>query len=169
MAIRFKEEDVRAMGRTATGVIGIRMDDDDHVVGMEILTEGNSIMTVSERGFGKRTEIEEYRLQSRGGKGILNLKTTPRIGLVSGIRQVTGNEDLMLISDSGNIIRIRVGEVPVLHRVTQGVKLIDLEERENFSGIARVERESDAKNGDEAAEDETLLEAAEGEGDEGEQ
>jgi len=160
MAIRFKEEDVRAMGRTATGVIGIRMDDDDHVVGMEILTEGNSIMTVSERGFGKRTEIEEYRLQSRGGKGILNLKTTPRIGLVSGIRQVTGNEDLMLISDSGNIIRIRVGEVPVLHRVTQGVKLIDLAEGENFSGIARVERESDAKNGDEGAEEETLLETA---------
>ena len=160
MAIRFKEEDVRAMGRTAIGVIGIRMDDDDHVVGMEILTEGNSIMTVSERGFGKRTEIEEYRLQSRGGKGILNLKTTPRIGLVSGIRQVTGNEDLMLISDSGNIIRIRVGEVPVLHRVTQGVKLIDLAEGENFSGIARVERESDAKNGDESAEEETLLETA---------
>jgi len=77
----------------ATGVIGIRMDEDDHVVGMEIPTEGNSIMTVSERGFGKRTEIAEYRLQSRGGKGILNLKTTPRIGLVSGIRQVTGDED----------------------------------------------------------------------------
>ncbi len=163
MAIRFKEEDVRPMGRTATGVIGIRLDDDDHVVGMEILTEGNSIMTVSERGFGKRTEIEEYRLQSRGGKGILNLKTTPRIGLVSGIRQVTGNEDLMLISDSGNIIRIRVDEVPVLHRVTQGVKLIDLEEGENFSGIARVERESESRGGEDAAEEETLFDA-EGEG-----
>jgi len=158
MAIRFKEDDVRAMGRTATGVIGIRMDDDDHVVGMEILSEGNSIMTVSERGYGKRTEIEEYRLQSRGGKGILNLKTTPRIGLVSGIRQVTGNEDLMLISDSGNIIRIRVDEVPVLHRVTQGVKLIDLAEGENFSGIARVERESDARGGEDSAEEETLFE-----------
>jgi len=133
------------------------------VVGMEILTEGNSIMTVSERGFGKRTEIEEYRLQSRGGKGILNLKTTPRIGLVSGIRQVTGNEDLMLISDSGNIIRIRVDEVPVLHRVTQGVKLIDLEEGENFSGIARVERESESRGGEDAAEEETLFDA-EGEG-----
>jgi DNA gyrase subunit A len=164
MAIRFKEEDVRAMGRTATGVIGIRMDDDDHVVGMEIPTEGNSIMTVSERGFGKRTEIAEYRLQSRGGKGILNLKTTPRIGLVSGIRQVTGDEDLMLISDSGNIIRIRVGEVPVLHRVTQGVKLIDLAEGENFCGIARAEREGEAKNGEGAAEEETLFEADEGEG-----
>jgi DNA gyrase subunit A len=167
MAIRFKEEDVRSMGRTATGVIGIRMDDDDHVVGMEIPTEGNSIMTFSERGFGKRTEIAEYRLQSRGGRGILNLKTTPRIGLVSGIRQVSGDEDLMLISDSGNIIRIRVGEVPVLHRVTQGVKLIDLEAGENFSGIARVERESESRSGEDAAEDETLLGAEEDEEEQG--
>ena len=149
------------------GVIGIRLDDDDDVIGMEILTDGNSIITVSENGFGKRTELAEYRLQSRGGKGIINLKTTPRVGIVSGIRQVTGDEDLMLISDTGNIIRIRVGEVPVLHRSTQGVKLIDLEEGENFSGIARAEREGEVKNGEDAAEEETLFDADEGDEEQG--
>jgi DNA gyrase subunit A len=145
MAIRFKEEDVRAMGRVAVGVIGVRLDADDYLVGMEIPTEGNCIMTVSEQGFGKRTEISEYRLQSRGGKGIINLKTVPRIGAVSGIRQVTGDEDIILISNTGNIIRLRVDEVPILHRSTQGVKLIDLGGDETLVGFARVERETESQ------------------------
>jgi DNA gyrase subunit A len=145
MAIRFKEEDVRAMGRVAMGVIGVRLDADDYLVGMEIPTEGNCIMTVSEQGFGKRTEISEYRLQSRGGKGIINLKTVPRIGSVSGIRQVTGDEDIILISNTGNIIRLRVDEVPILHRSTQGVKLIDLGGDETLVGFARVERETESQ------------------------
>jgi DNA gyrase subunit A len=148
MAIRFKEEDVRDMGRTARGVIGIRMDEDDVVVGVEIPTEGNSIVTVSEKGFGKRTSVAEYRLQGRGGRGIINLKTVPRVGMVSGILQVTGDEDLMLISDTGNIIRVKVESVPLIHRSTQGVKLIDLEPEERLVGLARAEREEEKEGED---------------------
>ncbi|MFH1080590.1 MAG: DNA gyrase subunit A [Pseudomonadota bacterium] len=147
MAIRFREEEVRDMGRMARGVIGIRMDEDDVVVGVEIPTEGNSVVTVSEKGFGKRTSVAEYRLQGRGGRGIINLKTVPRVGMVSGILQVTGDEDLMLISDTGNIIRVKVEAVPLIHRSTQGVKLIDLEPEERLVGMARAEREEE-KEGD---------------------
>jgi len=142
MAIRFKEEDARPMGRTARGVIGIRMEEDDELVGMEIIGNENSIMTVSEKGFGKRTEIAEYRPQSRGGKGIINLKTTSKIGFVSGIKQVTGSEDIMLISNTGNIIRLRVDEIRILHRNTQGVKLIEIGADEKVVGMARTERGS---------------------------
>ncbi|MEN6464402.1 MAG: DNA gyrase subunit A [Syntrophaceae bacterium] len=145
MAIRFNEADVRDMGRTARGVIGIRMDDDDILVGMEIITDGNSIMTVSERGYGKRTESVEYRAQGRGGRGIINLRTVPKVGCVSGIRQVSGDEDVLLISDSGNIIRMRADEVPVIHRSTQGVRLIDLAPEEKLVGLARAERGSEIK------------------------
>ncbi len=162
MAIRFKEDDVRPMGRTAMGVIGIRMDDDDELVGMEILTEGNTILTVSGRGYGKRTEVAEYRLQSRGGKGIINIKTTQKIGDVSGIKQVTGEEDIMLISSTGNIIRLRVSEIPILHRSTQGVRLIELGPEESLVGVARVERETESKE-DEAAEEDTVPEETESE------
>lgn len=146
-AIRFNERDVRAMGRTARGVVGIRIAADDEVVGMETLIDGNFILTVSEKGFGKRTEIAEYRLQSRGGKGIINLKTTPKVGFVTRIKQVTGEEDIMLISNTGNIIRLGVNEVSLLHRSTQGVKLIDLADGEKLVGLARVERD-DSDTGD---------------------
>jgi DNA gyrase subunit A len=146
MAIRFKEEEVRDMGRTARGVIGIRMDEDDVVVGVEIPTEGNSVVTVSEKGFGKRTSVAEYRLQGRGGRGIINLKTVPRVGMVSGILQVTGDEDLMLISDTGNIIRVKVESVPLIHRSTQGVRLIDLAPEERLVGLARAEREEESES-----------------------
>jgi DNA gyrase subunit A len=165
MAIRFKEEDVRDMGRMARGVIGIRMDEDDVVVGVEIPTEGNSVVTVSEKGFGKRTSVAEYRLQGRGGRGIINLKTVPRVGMVSGILQVTGDEDLMLISDTGNIIRVKVEAVPLIHRSTQGVKLIDLAPEERLVGMARAEREEEKEGDDqdfpddiqeEISEDETI-------------
>jgi len=145
-SIRFQEADVRETGRTARGVIGIRMDEDDLVVGMEIPSEGNSIVTVSEKGYGKRTAVEEYRLQSRGGKGTINLKTVPRVGNVSGILQVTGNEDIMFISNSGKIIRVKVDEVPMLHRSTQGVKLIELDPDEKLVGLARTERETEVGN-----------------------
>jgi DNA gyrase subunit A len=144
-AIRFREEDVREVGRAARGVRGIRMDKEDRIVGVEIPHEGNSIVTVSENGFGKRTTIEEYRIQSRGGKGTINLKTVPKVGFVSGICQVVGNEDIILISDAGKIIRMRVGEIPLIHRVTQGVKLIDLDNEEKLVGLARAERETEEK------------------------
>ena len=145
-AIRFKEADARAIGRTSRGVTGIRMVEGDKLVGMEILRDGNSILTVSEKGYGKRTDIGEYRAQSRGGKGIINLKTTERIGMVTRILQVTGDEDIMLISNSGKIIRLGVDEVPLLHRSTQGVKLIELDPDECFVGLARADR-TDEENG----------------------
>ena len=135
------------MGRTARGVRGIRMAPDDRVIGMEIPTEGNTILTVSEKGYGKRTEIEEYRLQTRGGKGTINLRTVPKVGDVSGLLQVTGSEDIMLISDTGRIVRMRSEEVRVIHRSTQGVRLIDLDENEKLVGVARAEREEERENG----------------------
>lgn len=154
MAIRFKETEVRNVGRTARGVIGIRMDEDDEMVGMEICgNEDCSILTVSERGFGKRTAIREYRPQGRGGRGLLNLKTMPKVGFVSGIRQVTGEEDVMLISNSGNIIRLHVNEISMLHRNTQGVRLIDIGEDEKVVGFARTERDNDNKDNEPEAEE----------------
>ncbi len=140
-SIRFREQDVRDMGRTARGVRGISLATDDQVVGMEIPTEGNTILTVSENGYGKRTDIGEYRLQTRGGKGTINLKTSSKTGSVSGVLQISGNEDIMLISDSGRIIRMSADEVRVIHRSTQGVRLIDIDATEKLVGVARAERE----------------------------
>lgn len=146
-SIRFSERDVRAMGRTARGVMGVRMAPGDEVVGMEILSGGNFILTVSEKGFGKRTDVSEYRLQSRGGKGIINLRATPRVGPVTRVMQVTGEEDVMLISNTGNIIRLKTEEIPVLHRSTQGVRLINLDPDERLVGLARTERSNDSDEG----------------------
>ncbi|MBN1828784.1 MAG: DNA gyrase subunit A [Deltaproteobacteria bacterium] len=158
-AIRFKEGDVRPVGRTSRGVTGVRMASGDRVIGMEILSEGTTILTVSDRGCGKRTEIDKYRLQSRGGKGIINMKVTPKVGMVSRVKLVTGEEDIMLISNSGNIIRLHVDNIPSLGRGTQGVKLIDLAAGEILVGCARVEREepgvADAE--EETGEDNALL------------
>jgi len=140
MSIRFSEANVRSMGRTSRGVTGVRMAGDDAVVGMEIVSSGNAILTVSERGFGKRTDVDKYRRQARGGKGIINLKTVPRVGAVTRITQVDGSEDIVLISDRGNIIRMQVDEISLLNRSTQGVKLIELDHEERLVGLARVER-----------------------------
>ena len=148
MAIRFKEDDVRDMGRTARGVHGIRLDEGDDVIGVEIPANGTFMLTVSEHGFGKCTPIEEYRVQTRGGKGTMNLKTVPKVGHVSGVLQVTGEENIMLISNAGKVIRLKVQEVPVNHRVTQGVKLIELDEEEKLVGVARTTQEADDKDED---------------------
>ena len=144
-AIRFHEEDVRPTGRVSRGVTGIRMAGDDAVVGMEIPTEGQTMVTVSEKGFGKRTYIAEYPVHGRGGQGVVNLKTVPKVGSVSGLLQVVGDEDLILISNAGKIIRLRVEEVPLVHRASQGVKLIEMEEDEKLVGVARVEREEEGR------------------------
>ena len=143
MAIRFREDEVRDMGRTARGVRGINLDEGDDVIGVEIPAENTYMLTVSENGFGKCTPIDEYRVQSRGGKGTINLKTVPKVGNVSGVLQVTGEEQIMLISSTGNVIRLKVKEIPINHRVTQGVKLIDLAPEENLVGVARTTQESD--------------------------
>jgi DNA gyrase subunit A len=146
-AICFHEEDVRPTGRVSRGVRGIRMGSDDAVVGMEIPTEGNTMVAVSEKGFGKRTYASEYPVHGRGGQGVVNLKTVPKVGSVSGILQVAGNEDIILISNAGKIIRMRVEEVPIVHRAAQGVKLIELESEEKLVGLARAEREEIREQG----------------------
>ena len=146
MAIRFKEDDVRDMGRTARGVHGIRLDEGDDVIGVEIPANGTFMLTVSEHGFGKCTPIEEYRVQTRGGKGTMNLKTVPKVGNVSGVLQVIGEENIMLISNAGKVIRLKAQEVPVNHRVTQGVKLIELDPEEKLVGVARTTQEVEDKD-----------------------
>lgn len=147
MAIRFKEDDVRDMGRTARGVRGITLDEGDEVVGVDVPATGTFMLTVSENGFGKCTPIEEYRVQARAGKGTINLKTVPKVGNVSGVLQVAGEENVMLISNSGKVIRLKVQEIPVNHRVTQGVKLIELDQEEKLVGLARTTQESEDTNG----------------------
>jgi DNA gyrase subunit A len=143
-SIRFKEEDVRSMGRGAGGVKGITLEADDEVVSLEILSEGASVLTASENGYGKRTEVAEYRIQSRGGKGIITMKTTDRTGPVVGVQQVTDEDNLMLVTSNGKIIRLRVADIRVIGRNTQGVRLIDPESGERVVSLARLaEREDD--------------------------
>ncbi len=137
-SIRFKEADLRDMGRVAAGNIGIRMEQGNEVVGMEVLKEGATILTVSANGYGKRTRTEEYRAQSRGGKGILTIKTSERNGPVVYSSQVSGQDELMIITGHGKIIRLRVADISVIGRNTQGVKLINLGEGEKVVGVARV-------------------------------
>jgi len=141
-SIRFKESDLRPMGRVAEGNIGIRMEPGDEVVGMEALTEeGATILTVTENGYGKRTRTEEYRRQARGGKGILTIKTTERNGPVVYAYQVSDQDELMIITEHGKIIRIRVADISIIGRNTQGVKLIGLGEGETVVGVARLMEE----------------------------
>jgi len=154
MAIRFKEDEVRDMGRTARGVRGINLDEGDDVIGVDIPAQNTFMLTVSENGFGKCTPIDEYRVQSRGGKGTINLKTVPKVGNVSGVLQVQGDENIMLISSTGNVIRMKVQEIPINHRVTQGVKLIDLAPEESLVGVARTTQDSDGKDEDVSGDDE---------------
>jgi len=137
-SIRFREQELRDMGRIASGNIGIRMEAGDEVVGMEVIGEGETILTVTENGFGKRTRTEEYRVQSRGGKGILTVKTTERNGLVVYSYQVSDQDQLMIITGQGKIIRLRVADISIRSRNTQGVKLIDLAEGENVVAVAKV-------------------------------
>ncbi len=126
MSITFDEKDVRPMGRVSQGVIGIRLDDDDEVIGMESIISGGkaTLLAITENGFGKRTELDEYRVQNRGGKGVITYKVTPKTGMLVGIRIATEEDDVMLITDTGTIIRISVKDVSVLGRSTQGVTLM---------------------------------------------
>ena len=131
-AIRFNEDSVRVMGRTATGVRGITLDgEDDEVVGMVCVnnSEKETIMVVSEKGFGKKSPIEDYRKTNRGGKGVKTLQITEKTGKVAAIKSVTDDDDLMIINKSGIVIRLKTSEVRVMSRATQGVKLIDLKKR----------------------------------------
>ena len=126
LCITFDEKDVRPIGRVAQGVIGIRLDEDDEVIGMESVIAGGqaTLLAITENGFGKRTELEEYRVQKRGGRGVITYKITSKTGKLVGVRIATEEDDVMLITDSGTIIRISVKDVSILGRSTQGVTLM---------------------------------------------
>ena len=137
MCITFDEKDVRPMGRVSQGVIGIRLDDEDYVIGMESIIQGSkaTLLAITENGFGKRTELDEYRVQTRGGKGVITYKVTPKTGDLVGIRIATDDEDVMLITDTGTIIRLKVSDISVLGRSTQGVTLM----RTNEGKVVSIE------------------------------
>lgn len=142
MSIRFHEADVRPMGRIAAGVRGIRLEGDDEVVGMVVVNgDEGTLLTVSEGGYGKRTEIAEYRVQSRGGKGIINLKITEKTGKVVAIMHVKDHDEVMLVARSGQIIRLQVKDVRPTGRATQGVRLIRLENNDRLAAVARLVEE----------------------------
>ncbi len=135
LSIRMSEKQIRPMGRTARGMKGIAVDGSE-VVGMEILLEGTTVLTVTENGFGKRTKTSAYRAQNRGGKGIITIKTTPRNGSVIGITQIVHDDELVLSTTKGKIIRLRASDISVMGRNTQGVKLIGVDVNEKVVGIA---------------------------------
>ncbi|MGG3925423.1 DNA gyrase subunit A [Metabacillus fastidiosus] len=143
MLIRFPEKDVRSMGRTATGVKGINLDADDEVVGMEILEEDVDVLIVTRSGYGKRTPASEYRIQSRGGKGLKTCNITEKNGPVVSVKAVSGQDDLMLITASGVIIRMDIDDISTMGRNTQGVKLIRLDENVFVSTVAVVDKEEE--------------------------
>ena len=138
LSIRFHEGDIRSMGRTAVGVRGISLGKGDEVVGMEILKPGGNLLTVTVNGSGKRTAVDEYRIQSRGGKGVIALKVTKKTGAVLGVAQVSEEDDVMLVTDRGKIIRMPVREIRISGRNTQGVRLIGMEENEHVASLARL-------------------------------
>lgn len=141
-SIRFTEDQVRPMGRTATGVRGMKLSEGDEVVGMEILSPGATVLTVTERGYGKRTPLDEYRLQSRGGQGIITIKTSERNGLVVGVAQVLEDDQVMLITNGGKVLRCAANSISTMGRATQGVRVMDLRASETLVAMARLaERE----------------------------
>lgn len=143
IAIRFKEEQIREMGRSARGVKGIKLKKDAIVVAMEILEEGATILTVTERGYGKRTKLEDYRSQSRGGSGIINIKVTEKNGPVAGICLVKETDEAMITTSKGKIIRIAVKDISVIGRSTQGVKLMGMDKEEKVTSIALIAEKSE--------------------------
>ena len=145
MAIRFPETDVRPMGRSAYGVRGISLRGDDFVVSMEVVKPGGTLLTVTERGFGKRTEIDEYRVQSRGGVGIINIATTTKNGLVVGVAYVQEGDELLLITQQGMILRMATNDVRAIGRATQGVTLINIEGDDRVVSIARLVEKEDGE------------------------
>lgn len=138
MSITFDEKDVRPVGRTAQGVIGIRLDEEDSVIGMESIVSGikGTLLAITENGFGKRTELDEYRVQNRGGRGVITYKITPKTGDIVGTRIATDEEDVMLITDNGTVIRLNVKDISILGRATQGVTLM----RTNEGKVVSIEK-----------------------------
>jgi len=142
-SIRFHESDVRPTGRSAQGVLGMRMEKKDRIVGLEVLSYGQTLFTVTENGYGKRTSIDEYPVQKRGGKGVITIKTSERNGQVIGILLVDDEDDIMLVANSGKIIRMAVKDISTISRNTQGVRVISIEPEEQVVAAARLAEKED--------------------------
>jgi DNA gyrase subunit A len=138
MAIRFSESDARPMGRSAYGVRGMQLRDGDVVVAMVVVDDQSTLLTVCENGYGQRTELGEYRQQTRGGIGLKNVQTSDRNGLVIDIASVTDTDELLLVSEQGQIIRMTTGDLRPIGRDTQGVKLMDMAEGDKLVSIATL-------------------------------
>ncbi len=143
MSIRFNENEVRTISRVGRGVKGIDLDDDDFVVGMEIVQDNSTILTVTERGFGKRTDLSEYRMQGRGGKGIYTIKVTQKNGKAMSAIQVTDDDEIMILTTEGMIIRMKTKDISIIGRNTQGVKLINLEDNDIVVGVVKLAERED--------------------------
>jgi DNA gyrase subunit A len=143
--IRFSEKGARSVGRVSRGVQGIRLVGDDEVVGMEVVTPDATLLTVTENGYGKRTRTEEYRRQTRGGQGTITIKTDERNGQVVGMKQVTDEDQLIMVSSDGKIIRMKASQIPVIGRNTKGVRLIVLKESEKLVSFARLEEKDESE------------------------
>ena len=159
LSIRFSETDVREIGRTGKGVIGIRLDEGNQVVGMEIVRDDSTILTVTENGYGKRSTLEDYRSQGRGGKGIITIKITEKNGQVIGMAQVSQDDEILLITSNGKVLRIRSKDISVQGRNTQGVRLFDTEAGDKVVSFAKVVEREDEK---EPSPEKNLPEAAAG-------
>ncbi len=156
MCIRFKDTDVRPTGRSSMGVIGMNLDDGDEVVGMQLKSQGNSLLIVTENGMGKRTLIDEFNVQRRGGKGVKCYKITERTGYVIGVKAVNDDHEVMLITNKGVIIQIRANDVSQIGRITMGVKIMNLDEDVKIAKIAKVREK--VSDGDKELSDEELSE-----------
>jgi len=153
MLVRFQEDDIRSMGRTAGGVRGIKLRDGDEVVGMEIVEPGQEILVVTEKGYGKRTSEDDYRLQSRGGVGLKTMQITDKNGPMVAVKTVDGSEDLMLITINGMLIRMDVNDISLIGRSTQGVRLIRLGDEELVATVAKVEKAEESPEDEEEIEE----------------
>lgn len=160
MSIRFKEDDVRCMGRTATGVRGIKLRDGDEVVAMDSVVSGEALLVVTENGYGKRTMVDQYPLQQRGGFGVKTLALTEKTGSVIGARMVNSDHELMVSTLGGILIRISVEEISVIGRATQGVRVIRLDDDDQVTAIARIAPEDDEDEDEEGVEGESTAEAS---------
>jgi DNA gyrase subunit A len=143
MAIRFAESDVRPMGRTAHGVRGMQLRDGDEVVAMSVVDDRSTLLTVCENGYGKRTDVSEYRRQARGGIGLKNMQTSDRNGLVVGLSCVNDRHELLLVTEQGQIIRMKAGDMRPIGRDTQGVRLMDLAEGDKLVSLAALDEPED--------------------------
>ena len=149
MCIRFQETDVRATGRASMGVIGMNLSPGDEIIGMQLQTQGSDLLIVSENGMGKRTNMDEFTVQKRGGKGVKCYKIVEKTGDVVGAKAVNDDNEIMMITTEGIIIQLRVQDISTLSRITSGVKLINLKENDTVASVAKVRKASAEIDGEE--------------------